>query len=116
MNSRSNLVQVKIRLQRYGSKGRPFYRIVAASSSDRRDGKFLEIIGLYHPISNQEQIRLKKDRIQHWLDKGAQPSATVADLLSKEGIWQEHTKAKQERVAAKLRKKNEKKKAKASSN
>lgn len=105
---------VKIRLQRFGSKGRPFYRIVAASSSKPRDGKFLEILGLYHPISNQDQVRLKKDRIKAWLDKGAQPSGTVVDILSKEGMWQEHMKASQERVSAKLRKKNEKKKAKAS--
>jgi len=104
---------VKIRLQRYGTKKRPYYRIVAASSSVKRDGKFLEIVGLYHPLVKEgSQVRLEKDKIQTWLSKGAQPSDTVKTLLSKAGIWKPFAEAKAAKDGAKQKRLNEKAKAK----
>lgn len=84
-------MNVKIRLQRFGSKKRPYYRIVAAPNSKKRDGRFLEIIGLYHPLSEKEPVRLKKDRIMYWLQAGAQPSDTVKNIFTKDGLWKEFT-------------------------
>lgn len=77
---------VKLRLQRFGTKKRPFYRIVAANIRDRRDGRFIEIVGLYDPINAKESVRLEKEKIQAWIGKGAVPSDTVAALLKKNGI------------------------------
>ncbi|AFM12764.1 30S ribosomal protein S16 [Turneriella parva] len=104
---------VKLRLQRYGTKKRPFYRIVATSSSVKRDGKFLEIVGLYHPLVKEGgQVRLEKEKIQTWLSKGAQPSDTVKTLLSKAGIWKPFAEAKAIKDGAKQKRLNEKAKAK----
>ncbi|EHQ05854.1 MAG: 30S ribosomal protein S16 [Leptonema illini] len=77
---------VKLRLQRYGTKKRPFYRIVVANVRDRRDGRFVEIVGLYDPLSAKEPVRLEKEKIQTWIQKGAVPSDTVASLLKKNGV------------------------------
>lgn len=75
---------VKIRLARHGTKKRPFYRIVAASSEAPRNGRFLEILGTYDPRSEKNPVVLKSDRIQHWLQCGAQPTETVSQLLKKQ--------------------------------
>ena len=74
---------VVIRLARGGSKKRPFYNVVAADSRNRRDGRFIERVGFYNPVAGegQENLRLALDRVQHWLDNGAQPSETVARLV-----------------------------------
>ena len=72
---------VKIRLQRFGSKKRPYYRIVAADGRMPRDGRYLEQVGTYDPMKNPAEIRFKTDRLQHWLSVGAQPSDTVASLV-----------------------------------
>ena len=72
---------VKIRLQRFGSKKRPYYRIVAADGRMPRDGRFLEQVGTYDAMKNPAEIRFKTDRLQHWLSVGAQPSDTVASLV-----------------------------------
>lgn len=72
---------VKLRLQRHGAKKKPFYRIVAADGRARRDGRFLEIVGTYDPNHEEIKLRLKQDRIEHWLNVGAQPSTTVKSLL-----------------------------------
>ena len=77
---------VKIRLQRLGTKKRPFYRVVAADSRFPRDGRFLEILGNYDPLGHQENVNLKKERIEHWLKNGAQPTDTVKALLHKQGL------------------------------
>ena len=74
---------VRIRLARYGSKKRPFYRIVAADSQCRRDGRFLETLGTYNPAHNPAEIKLKLDRYEHWTAQGAKPSETVASLVRK---------------------------------
>ena len=78
---------VKIRLQRMGKKKQPIYKIVAADSRARRDGKFLEKVGLYNPQTNPMTIDLKDERILHWLSKGAQPTDTVKSLFSRNGLW-----------------------------
>ncbi len=73
---------VKIRLMRAGSKKRPFYRIVAADSRSPRDGKFLEILGYYDPRQKPYVLEVKTDRVQDWIDKGAQTSERVGKLMS----------------------------------
>ena len=80
-------MSVKIRLKRFGSKMRPFYRIVVMDSRKPRDGSSLEEIGLYHPIESEDkQILIDEARAREWLAKGAQPSDTVRGLLNRKGI------------------------------
>jgi small subunit ribosomal protein S16 len=81
-------VSVKIRLKRFGTKKRPYYRIVVMDSRTPRDGKTLEEVGLYHPIEVEDkQVTLKEDRIKDWLSKGAEPSDTVKKILNKNQIF-----------------------------
>jgi small subunit ribosomal protein S16 len=90
---------VKIRLRREGRKKAPMYRIVVADSRSPRDGKFIEIIGQYAPRQGENAINLKTDRVNHWLDNGAQPTDTVRSLLRRAGVL----KARHEsRLAQKL--------------
>ena len=77
---------VKLRLTRIGSKKNPIYRVVAADSRSPRDGKFIEIVGRYNPQSNPSLIDLDESKVKAWLDKGAQPTDTVARLLKTQGI------------------------------
>lgn len=77
---------VKLRLKRMGSKRKPFYRIVAADSRAPRDGRFIEIIGTYNPTTNPASVVLNEELAAKWLKEGAQPSDTVRNILSKEGI------------------------------
>jgi len=72
---------VKLRLTRVGSKKNPIYRVVAADSRSPRDGKFIEIVGRYNPQTDPSTIDLDEDKIQAWLDKGAQPTDTVRRLM-----------------------------------
>ena len=72
---------VKLRLTRSGSKKHPFYRVVAVDSATRRDGRPLEFLGFYNPMSNPVEVRLDQDKIQKWLALGAAPSDTVRSLL-----------------------------------
>ena len=76
---------VKLRLKRMGSKKRPYYRIVAADSRDRRDGSFIELIGTYSPLENSK-IDINEEVAMKWLNNGAMPTDTVKNLLSKAGI------------------------------
>lgn len=76
----------KIRLMRLGRKKRPFYRIVVADSKARRDGNFIEILGYYNPMPNPAEIKIDAEKAADWLQKGAQPTDTVKNILSKEGI------------------------------
>ncbi len=76
----------KIRLQRHGRKGYPFYRIVIADSRAPRDGKFIERIGTYNPNTHPATIDLIFDRALYWLNTGAQPTDTVRNILSREGV------------------------------
>ena len=77
---------VKMRLKRMGAKKRPFYRIVVADSRAPRDGKFIEEIGYYNPISEPVEIKIDGEKALQWLNNGAQPSDTVKSLLKKQGI------------------------------
>ena len=109
-------MQVKIRLQRFGSKKRPFYRMVAAASSQKRDGKFLDIVGLYHPISAEgSQVRLNEEKIKYWLDRGARPTDTVKEIFTKQGFWKETGEKIEAARVAGVKKRNAARKAKKSS-
>ncbi len=77
---------VKLRLRRMGAKKRPFYRIVAADSRSPRDGKFIEILGMYNPLSEPAELKVDEEKALKWLSEGAKPSDTVRDLFSKLGI------------------------------
>jgi small subunit ribosomal protein S16 len=80
-------VSVKIRLKRFGTTKRPYYRIVVMDSRTPRDGKTIEEVGFYHPIEVEEkQIVLKEDRIRDWLSNGALPTDTVKRLLNKKNL------------------------------
>lgn len=76
---------VRIRLRRIGLKGQPTYRIVAADKEAPRDGRFLEILGVYNPRTNPATIKLNEDRIFHWMKNGAQPSESAAQVLKSAG-------------------------------
>ena len=77
---------VKIRLRRVGAKNKPMYRIVVADSRSPRDGAFIEVIGHYNPLTDPETYSVDQERAEKWLKQGAQPTETVARLLSKTGI------------------------------
>lgn len=81
---------VRIRLQRHGKKGKPFYWIVAADSRAKRDGKFLEKLGIYNPNTDPATIDLNVDNSVKWLDNGAQPSHTAKRILSYKGVLLKH--------------------------
>ncbi|HOC99371.1 MAG TPA: 30S ribosomal protein S16 [Myxococcota bacterium] len=72
---------VKIRLARFGAKKRPFYRIVAADSHGKRDGRYIELLGTYDPLKDPPEVRLNSERILYWKSVGAQLSDTVASIL-----------------------------------
>lgn len=76
-------MSVRIRLKRFGTKRRPYYRIVVMDSRSPRDGRTIEEVGFYHPIEIEgKQIQVKEERVRDWLNKGAQPSDTVRKLLN----------------------------------
>ncbi|WP_018132878.1 30S ribosomal protein S16 [Effusibacillus pohliae] len=77
---------VKIRLKRMGAKKAPFYRVVVADSRSPRDGRFIEEIGTYNPVTQPAQINIDEEKAIKWLKTGAQPSDTVRNLFSKTGI------------------------------
>jgi len=81
---------VKIRLQRHGKKGKPFYWVVAADSRSKRDGKFLEKLGTYNPNTNPATIELDVDSAAQWLHNGAQPTDTARAILSYKGALLKH--------------------------
>jgi len=81
---------VRIRLLRTGKRKQPSYRVVVADQRSPRDGRFVEIIGHYNPLTNPSQITINEDRALHWLGTGAQPSEGAMALLKRMGIWQKH--------------------------
>lgn len=81
---------VKIRLQRHGKKGKPFYQVVVADSRAPRDGRFIERVGTYDPNTNPATINLDVDRSVEWLTKGAQPTDTARAILSYKGVLYKH--------------------------
>lgn len=76
---------VRIRLARMGRKKRPFYRVVAADARAPRDGRFIEVLGTYNPMTEPASVDLKMDRINHWKGQGAQASDRVAKLIQQFG-------------------------------
>ena len=77
---------VKIRLQRIGTKKKPFYRIIVANSESPRNGRFIENVGTYDTLSDPPKVTLKEDRINEWLEKGAITTRTVGEILKRQGI------------------------------
>lgn len=77
---------VKIRLARMGTKKKPFYRLVAANSEAPRDGKFLEILGTYDPMKDPALIKIHKEKVESWLEKGAIVSESARAILKKQGL------------------------------
>ena len=111
---------VKLRLRRMGKKRQPIYKVVAADERSPRDGKFIEAIGLYNPITNPATVDIKEERALYWLGVGAQPTTTVKGLLSKQGILYKKellsSGLKEEEVALKLDEWAKNKEAKLASN
>ena len=79
-------MSVKIRLKRIGAKKAPFYRVVVADSRYPRDGRFIEEIGYYNPLSTPVEIKIDSEKANKWISNGAQPTETVKSLLKKAGI------------------------------
>ena len=77
---------VKIRLKRTGAKKAPFYRVVVADSRYPRDGRFIEEIGYYNPLTDPITVQIDSDKAKKWIENGAQPTETVKTLLKKNGI------------------------------
>jgi small subunit ribosomal protein S16 len=87
-NTEEEQVSTKIRLKRFGTKKRPFYRIVVVDSRSPRDGRSLDEVGLYHPIADdvEQQVKFDEEKIREWLRKGARPSDTVKKLLNNHNV------------------------------
>jgi small subunit ribosomal protein S16 len=79
-------LSVKIRLRRIGAKKHPFYRLVVADTRSPRDGKFIEILGTYDPMTEPVKLNLDQDKIKSWLQKGARPSDTARAFLIDQGL------------------------------
>ena len=77
---------VKMRLRRMGQKKAPFYRVIVADERSPRDGKFIDEIGSYNPLTNPADIKINAEKAEKWLQNGAQPTETVKSLLKKSGI------------------------------
>ena len=86
---------VKIRLKRMGARKAPFYRVVVADSRSPRDGRFIETIGTYNPLTTPAEIKINEDSAIDWLNKGAIPTDTVKNLFSKAGIMEKFHNSKQ---------------------
>ncbi|MFZ5966353.1 MAG: 30S ribosomal protein S16 [Bacillota bacterium] len=85
---------VKIRLKRMGAKKKPFYRLVVADSRSPRDGRFIEEIGYYNPVSEPVDVKIDDEKAMKWLKNGAQPTDTVRDLFKKYGVLEKFEQAK----------------------
>jgi len=81
-------IMVKIRLKRMGAKKKPFYRVVVADSRRSRDGKFIEEIGYYNPMTEPVEIKIDAEKAQKWISTGAQPTEIVKSLMKKSGVIQ----------------------------
>ena len=85
---------VKIRLNRMGAKKNPFYRIVVADSRAPRDGRFIEVVGNYDPSKQPAVINIDEAKVLDWMNKGAQPTDTVKNIFSKQGVMAKYAEAK----------------------
>lgn len=88
--NKKNIMPVRIRLQRHGKKGQPFYHIVVADGRAPRDGKFIEKLGTYNPMTSPATVSVDVDKAVRWMRNGAQPSDTVKTLLSHKGAMLKH--------------------------
>ena len=86
---------VKLRLKRMGAKKAPFYRVVAADSRCKRDGRFIETVGIYNPLTTPAEINIDEEKAIKWLKTGATPTDTVRNILSKAGIMKKFAEEKQ---------------------
>lgn len=86
---------VKIRLKRMGAKKAPFYRVVVADSRSPRDGRFIEVLGTYNPLTTPAEVKLDEEKAIKWLNDGAIPTDTVKNLFSKSGIMEKFHNKKQ---------------------
>lgn len=100
---------VTLRLARHGQKKRPFYRIVAAEKEARRDGRYIEIVGTFNPMTNPATITMKEDRIKRWMAVGAQQTRIVRSLITKQipGLVEEKEKAQREKIQARRKQRKE---------
>ena len=85
---------VRIRLRRIGLRHQPVYRLVVADKESPRDGRFLEVIGLYNPRTEPFTLDVKEDRVYHWMSNGAQPSESVAQLFKSTGVLERFSRLK----------------------
>ena len=97
-----------IRLRRMGAKKRPFYRLVATDSRNARDGRFIEVVGFYHPIEIPAKVSLDEEKIFHWLGEGATVSDTVNSLFKEVGLLSKWTKKQNGEDVSEIAQKNEK--------
>ncbi len=106
---------VTLRLARHGQKKRPFYRIVAAETESKRDGRFLDIVGTYNPMVQPAVVSLKEERVKRWISTGAQQSKLVRSLIEKEypGLISSREENQRNKIQAKRKKRKEKLAAKA---
>lgn len=77
---------VRIRLKRMGAKKRPFYRVIVADARAPRDGRFIETLGTYNPLTNPADVKLNAEKVRLWLSRGAQPSDPVRNILARAGL------------------------------
>lgn len=100
---------VKLRLTRGGQKKRPFYRIIAANSESRRDGRFLELVGTYNPMTEPATVVIKEDLVKKWVSVGAKPTRTVQSILRKHlpGVVEEKFEAERAKIQEKRKKRKE---------
>ena len=96
---------VRIRLLRTGKRKQPSYRVVVADQRRQRDGRFVEIIGHYNPLTDPSEITIHEERALHWLATGAQPSESATALLKRVGIWQKFKATKPKKTPAPKKKK-----------
>ena len=80
---------VKLRLKRMGTKKKPYYRVVAADARSPRDGRFIELVGTYNPLTTPAEVSIDKEVAIKWLNNGAEPTDTVRVLLKEQGIFKE---------------------------
>ena len=88
------MMAVKLRLKRMGAKKSPFYRVVAADSRSPRDGKFIETVGYYNPVSEPAEIKIDEELALKWLNNGAIPTDTVRNIFKKQGIMKKFNESK----------------------
>lgn len=94
-------MSVKIRLKRMGAKKSPFYRVVVATNTASRDGRFIDSIGYYNPLTEPPTVNIDEEKALKWLGNGAQPTEVTRALLKKQGIYGRFTEAKAAAKAAK---------------